>query len=69
MKQINYCVYREDDFHAAQRLNVDVSSFGATEAEAVSNLREAVELYLEGESDIVLPAIVDVKVGEELIHA
>lgn len=69
MKQINYCVYREDEIHVAQCLNVDVSSFGATEKEAVDNLREAVELYLEGEDGVVLASIADVKVGEELIHA
>ncbi len=69
MKQINYCVYREDEFHVTQCLNVDVSSFGGTEKEAVANLREAVELYVEGESDVLFASVVDVKVGEELIHA
>lgn len=31
----------------AQCLNVDVSSFGKTYEEALKNLQEAVELYLE----------------------
>ncbi|MDI9365186.1 MAG: hypothetical protein QM541_09565 [Flavobacterium sp.] len=31
----------------AQCLNVDISSFGETKAEALSNLEEALELYFE----------------------
>jgi predicted RNase H-like HicB family nuclease len=49
VKSITYCVYREDEFIVAQCLNVDVSSFGSTREEAVTNLKEAVELYFEGE--------------------
>ena len=49
MRPIAYCVYREEEFFVAQCLNVDVSSFGATREEAVTNLKEAVELYFEGE--------------------
>jgi predicted RNase H-like HicB family nuclease len=40
-------VYREDKHYVAQCLNVDVSSFGDTEAKAVTNLQEALELYFE----------------------
>ena len=40
-------VYREGDHYVAQCLNIDVSSFGDTEAEALANLREALELYFE----------------------
>lgn len=40
-------VYREDGHYIAQCLNVDVSSFGDTEAEALANLRETLELYFE----------------------
>ncbi len=40
-------VYRDDEHYVAQCLNVDVSSFGGTEAEALDNLREALELYFE----------------------
>ena len=47
MKPITYCVYREENDFVAQCLNVDVSSFGATREEAISNLREAVELYFD----------------------
>jgi predicted RNase H-like HicB family nuclease len=49
MKQVVYqsVVYKEGKYYVAQCLNVDVSSFGKTEQEAIANLREALELYLE----------------------
>ncbi|MGA2454442.1 MAG: type II toxin-antitoxin system HicB family antitoxin [Solirubrobacteraceae bacterium] len=40
-------IYREGEHYVAQCLNVDVSSFGETEAEALANLQEALELYFE----------------------
>lgn len=40
-------VWKEDKYFVAQCLNVDVSSFGKTYEEALKNLEEAVELYLE----------------------
>ena len=40
-------VWREEKYYVSQCLNVDISSFGKTKKEAVSNLKEAVELYLE----------------------
>lgn len=40
-------VYREGEHFVAQCLNIDVSSFGDTEADALANLREALELYFE----------------------
>ncbi len=69
MKQMAYVVYREDEFMVAQCLNVDVSSFGATRAEAVANLKEAVELYFEDEPDSKFTAVADLNVGEEFVNA
>lgn len=40
-------VYHEGQHFVAQCLNVDVASFGDTEAEALANLQEALELYFE----------------------
>jgi predicted RNase H-like HicB family nuclease len=40
-------VYHEGEHYVAQCLNVDVSSFGDTEADALANLQEALELYFE----------------------
>jgi len=47
MKSIEFksVVYREGKYYVAQCLNIDVSSFGKSEAEALANLKEALELY------------------------
>jgi len=64
-----YCVYREDEFFVTQCLNVDVSSFGSTREEAVANLKEAVELYFEGETAPPFTAVSDVSIGQEMVDA
>jgi predicted RNase H-like HicB family nuclease len=40
-------VWREGTWFVSQCLEVDVASQGETEAEALSNLKEALELYFE----------------------
>jgi hypothetical protein len=40
-------VFREGAHFVAQCLDVDVSSFGDSEDDALANLREALELYFE----------------------
>jgi predicted RNase H-like HicB family nuclease len=40
-------VWQEGSWFVAQCLEIDVASQGETEDEALSNLREAVELYFE----------------------
>lgn len=39
--------WREGDWYVAQCLELDVASQGETEDEALSNLKEALELYFE----------------------
>ena len=39
--------WKEGKYYVAQCLNVDISSFGKTKKEAVTNLEEAVYLYFE----------------------
>ncbi len=69
MQQLAYVVYCEDEFMLAQCLNVDVSSFGSTRAEAVASLKEAVELYFEDEPDSKFAVVADLNVGEEFVNA
>ena len=69
MKPTAYCVYREDEFFAAQCLKVDVSSFGATREEAVANLKDPVELYFEGETSPPFTAVSNVTIGQEMVNA
>ncbi|ASU34819.1 hypothetical protein MuYL_2932 [Mucilaginibacter xinganensis] len=45
--QINSAVWKVGNYFVAQCLNVEVSSFGDTKDEALDNLQEALELYLE----------------------
>lgn len=40
-------IWKEGKQYVARALNVEVSSFGATRAEALKNLREALDLYFE----------------------
>ncbi len=68
MKEINYVIWQEDKYYVAQCLNVDVSSFGETLDEAIHNIKEAVELYFEGEN-IEVPKIERVLLGKDMIHA
>jgi len=46
MKNLKYIIYRECDYYVSQCLNIKVASFGANIDEVLSNLNEAVELYL-----------------------
>ncbi len=49
VKKIDFknVIWKEGKYYVAQCLNVDVSSFGKTKKEALANLDEALELYLE----------------------
>ena len=53
----NASVWREGDWYVAQCLEVDVASQGATEEEAIRNLREALELHFEEPIATVLPQV------------
>ena len=66
---MSYVIYREDEFFVAQCLNMDVSSFGSTREEAVAGLKEAVELYFEGETACIFSPVSDASVGQEHVHA
>jgi predicted RNase H-like HicB family nuclease len=54
MKQAVYqsVVYKEGKYYVAQCLNIDISSFGDTEQDALVNLRDAVHLYLEDSHEV-----------------
>jgi len=69
VRRMSYVLYREEEFIVAQCLEVDVSSFGADHKEAVANLKEAVELYFEGESGDAYTPVSEVVVGQEMVNA
>jgi len=64
MKSIKYTVWKEDKFYVSQCLNIDVSSFGETVDEAVSNLMEAVELYFDNNDNPAFTSVESVMIGE-----
>ena len=47
MQTYQASIWREGALHVAQCLDVDVTSQGETADEALANLRDAVELFLE----------------------
>jgi predicted RNase H-like HicB family nuclease len=55
--QLQCVVWKEGRHFVAQCLNVDVSSFAATEKKALQNLKEALELYLEDRKLNKFPAV------------
>lgn len=59
-------VWQEGDWYIAQCLEVDVASQGATEQEALDNLREALELYFEPPIATIIPQVRTIEVE---IHA
>jgi predicted RNase H-like HicB family nuclease len=46
-RTLTAAVHQEDDWYVARCLELDVASQGESLKEALTNLREAVELYLE----------------------
>ena len=59
--ELNNVVWREGEHFVAQCLNVDVSSFGSTKEEALTNLQGALELYFEDNDH---PAVSDIHDAE-----
>ena len=58
MKQkFTVSIWQEGEWYIAQCLEVDVTSQGTTEAEALENLREALELHFEEPQATVLPRV------------
>jgi predicted RNase H-like HicB family nuclease len=54
-REFTATVWREDDWFIARCREVEVASQGATEDEALANLREALELHFEQPRATVLP--------------
>ena len=57
-------VWQEEKWFVAQCLEIDVASQGVTEADALENLRDAVELHLTPPTATILPQIK--KIGVEV---
>jgi predicted RNase H-like HicB family nuclease len=66
-KEIDYIVWQEGKYYVSQCLNVNISSFGKSIDEAAKNLKEAVELYFEGET-FQLPKVNNIFIGRERVN-
>jgi predicted RNase H-like HicB family nuclease len=55
--ELQNIVYKDGKYYIAPCLNVDVSSFGDTEQEALDNLQEALELYFEDTPSVNISSI------------
>jgi len=58
-------VWREGNWYVSQCLEVDIASQGETEAEALANLKEALELHFEPPTATRAPEVrmIEVEVG------
>ncbi|HEY5392479.1 MAG TPA: type II toxin-antitoxin system HicB family antitoxin [Hanamia sp.] len=63
-------VWKEGKYYVALCLNIEVSSFGETKEEALKNLNEAIELYMEDASFDTLTEIESPEITySEIDHA
>ena len=70
MKNLKYIIYREGYYYVSQCLNIEVASFGISIDEALSNLKEAVELYLEDDQSLThFYDVGEFMLGECSVHA
>lgn len=57
MKTIHTVTWQEDDIYVSKALEVEVTSQGKSEKEALGNLKEALELYFEDQSKVELAPV------------
>jgi predicted RNase H-like HicB family nuclease len=63
MKQrFSASIWQEGDWFIAQCVQVDVASQGATEDEALDNLRDALELHFSPPTATLVPHVRDIEV-------
>ena len=61
MKKLHSILWKEDKWFVAKAFEVEVASQGKTEAEALKNLKEALELYFEDQTEINLAKVNQLK--------
>lgn len=54
-RRFTAAVTREGKWYVARCLEIEVTSQGKTQEESLANLKEALELYFEGEKTPVIP--------------
>jgi len=66
-KAIEVVFFREAEQWVARALNVEVSSFGDSLDEARAAIREALELYFDGENALEIPEASEIHVEKVLV--
>ena len=66
-REIDVVVYREAGGFTARCLNVEIASQGATEAEALANVAEAVALFLEDADPAEISEISEARVDRVVV--
>lgn len=61
-RKFSASISKEGDWYVAQCIQVDVASQGATEDEALHNLRDALELHFTSPVATIVPDIRDIEV-------
>lgn len=61
-QQFSASVWREGEWVIAQCIQVDIASQGATEDEALANLRDAIELHFTPPVASLIPQVRDIEV-------
>jgi predicted RNase H-like HicB family nuclease len=61
-RRLTASITREDDWYVAQCLEVDVASQGETPEQALTNLREALELHFEPPTATIAPVVHPIEV-------
>ena len=62
-------VWKEDDFFVAKTVGLELASQGSTKKEALNNLQEALDLFLEDEKVKVTPQNFPKQVELEAVYA
>jgi predicted RNase H-like HicB family nuclease len=63
MKQrFSASIWQEDEWFIAQCVQIDIASQGATEDEALENLRDALELHFSQPVATIVPHVRDIEV-------
>ena len=68
MKKIQCIIYQDGDQFVAHCLNTGVASQGDSYDEAVKNIKEAVELYLEDDDSDYIPILGGITLTEQYIN-
>ena len=64
MRKLHTIVWKEEDLFVAKGLEVEVTSQGKTEKEALDNLQEALELYFEDNSNVEITLVKEPKLKD-----